>query len=200
MNYYKQWRISISRGKTQYIVFHKKNVRNKARLNIHIDGQTLAPTTQVEFLGVILDKNLTLRHHHQKIMKELKGRVKIFSGITGSNFKPRVDSQTSLKILRSMIIPVTTYAPCITALRDDAKFAKQNIEIRKATRMALHAPPSTLNAYLENCTGLSSCKDRALKLASNYVSNDKRSPQIRNLYSLRHDPVRAPLLSKCCNL
>ena len=175
----KIWRIKLSPSKTQFIIFHRKHVR-KRDLFIKIDGFDVRPSENVEFLGVILDSKLTLKKHQEKINTELKRRTGVLCQIAGTQYKPRANSELSLKIFQSIIVPVTTYAASATCIRQDNYFRQQDDLIRKAAKIALHAPDSARNEYVEREAKLVKSKLLTLKLAKNYLWDEKRSKPVKD--------------------
>lgn len=175
----KKWRITLSPAKSQLITISKKDVQNVNAIYQRIDGHLIKPTETVEFLGVILDKRLNLRSQHERTMKELKRRRKLFGGITGSVLNPKANTEICLQILKSMIIPVTSYAPTVTCTKTDAMFAEQDKEIRMSARLAIHAPFNTRSAYVQREADLEPSKDVTCRIGKTYVTSDERSISVK---------------------
>ena len=116
-------------------------------------------------------------------MSELRRRTKLFSYITGTQQRPRADTETALKIFHAMILPVTLYAPTVTCLRTKRQFEEQDVVLRKAARLAIHAPATTLNDYTAERANLQPSQDRTVRLAKNYVMDEKRSKTVTELLS-----------------
>ena len=189
----KTWRIMLSHKKTKFVGFYRKNIKDPNKICQNIDNHKILMTDQVEFLGIILDKRLTLKYHHQKIMTELRRRTGIFASITGTNIKPRADSEISMKIFESMILPVAYYSTAVTCLRTDRQFTEQDAQIRKAARLALHAPKSVRSAYVEEKARLANSKSRTAKLANSYILKEERSPSVKS----RIAGIVQPALNPC---
>lgn len=175
----KVWRIKLSLKKTQITVFHRKRI--KTRPSIKVEGNKLVAGKKCEFLGVILDSKLQMKDHMEKIGKELGKRAKVLKKIAGSHLKPRADTDLCLKIFRSMIIPMSTYAPTTLCIGDNRRLQKIDIILRKAARTAIHAPPSTRNEYLTSEVGLKNAEENAIRLAKKYLQNPKRSRSVKKL-------------------
>lgn len=176
----KRWRIKFSAAKTKVIKFHRKRLKRGKRPGQTIDGRRILAEDETEFLGLTLDRKLTFKKQDQKIMKELKRKVKMFSSITGTNTKPRAPTSITSQIFNAMIIPTTTYGTTATCIRTDSSFAKQDIQLRKAARLAIHAPYSVRNDYLEREIGLMSSKERTTRLAKNYILSQDRCTSIKD--------------------
>ena len=116
--------------------------------------------------------------------------MKLFWGITGTHFSPKATTDLSIRIFRAMIIPVITYAPTILVLLRDKDFDNLDVWLRKAARMALHAPPSTRNSYIEYTSSLVKSKNLIMTLAHNYLSDENRTAAIKNILDrAQHSPL-----------
>lgn len=173
------WRIRMSVNKTQVTVFHRKKIKHKPILRVGEADITAGKSC--EFLGAILDRRLTMKKQLKKVEKELTKRTKILAKITGSYTNPRADSDLSLKIFNSMILPVTTYAPSLLSIVEPRKLEKIDQTLRKGARLAMHAPASTRNEYVSSETGLKRTDQNVTRLAKKYIMNPKRSESVRAL-------------------
>jgi hypothetical protein len=181
LNWCKRWRMKLSASKTKVLLFHRKKIRRNGLIGQKIDQTLITPSKEATFLGIVLDPKLKLQKHHRKIMTELRRRIKLFRNITGSRSRPRCDSRTCLKILKSMIVPITTYGAVATSLRSNAQFQEQDVELRKAVRMAIHAPSSIRNDYVEREGEIPPSKTLSLRLARKYLLNENRSAGLKEL-------------------
>lgn len=182
----KTWRIRLSPAKTQVIKFHHKRISKNSRSpGQTIDGKRIPASDEVEFLGLRFDKKMSFKKQAQKTQLELNRRLKIFAGITGSTTKPRAPTWISQQIFQSMIIPVMTYGSAATCIRTDSGLDKQDILLRKAARLAIHAPHSTRNDYLDRTIGLETSKALLKRLAKQYIMSDKRAESIKTMVRVR---------------
>ena len=129
---------------------------------------------------MILDERLTLKKHQKKLNTELRRRTGLLVQIAGSHHKPRANSDLSLKIFQSMVAPVVTYASAATCIRDDVDFENQDKLLRKAARIAIHAPKSARNEYVEKEANLTKSKQLTTSLARNYLKSEKRCQPIKD--------------------
>ena len=182
MNWCNEWRITLSPRKTQVIAFYRKSIKSKDPIYQTILGQKIVGKSNVEFLGVLFDRQMTFRNHHQKIMKELKKRRKMFAAITGTNHSPRASTDISLKIFKSMILPITLIsAATVSCLISPRKLQEQDCELRKAARLAIHAPQSTRNDYVLQTANLRSTEKMLQNIGSKYLTNPARSKEVKSL-------------------
>lgn len=176
-----KWRIQLSAAKTKVVKFHDKRIRSKTIPGQTIKGKRIPAEDEVEFLGIVFDKGLTFKKHQEKITKELKRRVHLFAAITGSTARPLAPTVICKEIFRSMIVPVTTYGCAATCIRSASRLAKQDTLLRKAARMAIHAPRSTRNDYLQREIGLETSCSLTTKLAKQYILSDRRTETIKQI-------------------
>lgn len=92
---------------------------------------------------------------------------------------PKASTNISIKILHSMIVPVTSYAAVANCLKSDTMFAEQDTEIRKAARLAIHAPFNVRNDYVEKEAHLTNSKIRAIEHAKRYLMSNDRSQSVK---------------------
>ena len=115
---------------------------------------------------------------------------------------PRADTDTSLQILRAMIVPVTAYAPTITCLLSKRQCEEQDKLLRKAARLAIHGPKTLRNDYVQKMAATENVSNRNHRLAEKYLNNPNRPESIKSLvqdYQTRHatqpntDKYKSPL-------
>ena len=74
------------------------------------------------------------------------------------------------------------------------------MQIRKAARLALHAPKGVRTSYLEQKADIEKSKKMTKRLAKQYLTNPDRSETIRRLVDIGQQyPDRNPLISAILN-
>ncbi|KAJ8897529.1 hypothetical protein PR048_002876 [Dryococelus australis] len=63
----KHWRLKPSVTKPKVACFHLNNIMVNAKLEVDFDGQPLKHNYKPEYLGVVLDRTLSWRHHHEEV-------------------------------------------------------------------------------------------------------------------------------------
>ena len=179
-NWCQEWNILLAPTKTQVLAISKKPI-DKRQAYQTINGHKIIASDQVTFLGVILDSKLTMKKYHEKMMTEAKRRVNMFTKITGTPLHPRASTEVSLAVLRSMIVPVFSYAPTVSCLRTTGQFREQDNLIKKGARMALHCPKTTGGDYVAREAKLKDPKEHCLGVAKRYVMDQARSTSVREL-------------------
>ena len=68
-------RLSLYTNKTELVMFKSKNKIITKRLNFRISGQKIKPSSQVKYLGIILQDDLHWDSHLMKLRKKLSCSV-----------------------------------------------------------------------------------------------------------------------------
>jgi len=58
-----------------------QNIANAANFQINMTGCSIPNVEKYEYLGVVMDKNLNLTEHLEKLVKKVPSRVKLLSRI-----------------------------------------------------------------------------------------------------------------------
>ena len=176
----RKWKILLSSPKTQLIAFSQDRI-DSGLAKQRIGNELITGGPSATFLGVVLDRQLSLGMHHAKITLQLRRRVGLLRAITGSQCRPRAPSDIGVQIVRSMIEPLCTYAASVTILRSDAMFREQDKLLTRAYKLALHAPQHVSSAYINSQVGLTSSKGTATRLARDYIFSPKRSESFQQI-------------------
>lgn len=185
------WKLKLAADKTQLTAFTTKKKLRRNLVSQNIGKTQVSHSDTITFLGVTFDYNMTWLSYSTALKKRLKQRTKTFAGITGSRRYPRADSETSLKILKTMIEPLVYYAPSATCARPDRFFVEQDKLLQQAARLALHLPCTITKNYVIKKSGLQNSKEKTLKLAQNYIYSEKRSAYVKQL--AQRPPTRKAL-------
>jgi len=177
----KKWKISLSPHKTQLVCYSKKEPQSLACAYQYVDNIRIEAVKEAKFLGITIDKRLKFKTQQEETLKTLTTKVARFSVITGSVNFPRASQNTGLRILKSMIIPLTGYAHTIAVMYSDAYFNKQDQLIQRGARKALHVPKTISREYVIQTAKLTPSKETTLKNGHNYINNEKRSDVIKAL-------------------
>jgi len=93
LSYYcRQWRLKPSAAKTAVSSFHLHNVSACRELSVLLDGQRIKYEHQPTFLGVILDRTLSLKSHLTKTAAKLKNRNNLLTKLAGSSWGADADT------------------------------------------------------------------------------------------------------------
>ena len=75
-------RLSLNTSKTELVIFKSKNKIITKHLNFHISGQKIKPSSQVKYLGIILQDDLHWNSHLTKLRKKLSQSVGLISKVS----------------------------------------------------------------------------------------------------------------------
>ena len=64
-------RISLNVSKTEFIIFRKPNTPVRFEIQIKLNGKRLYPSTNIKYLGVLLDEHLSCKPHIHALTKKL---------------------------------------------------------------------------------------------------------------------------------
>ena len=84
--YLQTWRLKLSHTKTVTTAFHLNNREAKRELKIFNNGKQLPCCPTPTYLGVKLDRSLTLRHHLEALRKKRSSRVTLLRRLAGSGW------------------------------------------------------------------------------------------------------------------
>ena len=84
--YLKTWRLKLSHAKTVTATFHLHNREAKCERKVYAKGKLLPFCPVPTYLGVKLDKSLTLHHHLETLRKKLAIRVTLLRRLADSGW------------------------------------------------------------------------------------------------------------------
>ena len=84
--YLQTWRLKLNHTKTVTSAFHLNNREAKRELKVYSNGGLLPFCPTPTYLGVKLDRSLTIRHHLVALRKKLSSRVTLLRRLVGSGW------------------------------------------------------------------------------------------------------------------
>ena len=84
--YLRTWRLKLSLAKTLTAAFHLHNREPKRELKVCANGKLLPFFPVPTYLGVKLDRSLTIRHHFEILRKKLAARVTLLRRLAASGW------------------------------------------------------------------------------------------------------------------
>ena len=76
--WFAKWRIKLNPVKTKVIIFSRSILARKTQLNLKLYGETLKIYSQVKFLGITFDSQLTFQKHFEDILDRCNTRYHRF--------------------------------------------------------------------------------------------------------------------------
>ena len=71
--------LSLNTSKTEFVIFQSKNKIITKHLDFRISGQKLKPSSQVKYLGIMLQDDLHWNSHLTKLRKQLSRSISLLS-------------------------------------------------------------------------------------------------------------------------
>lgn len=97
--------INLKKGKTEFVLYGSNQKLSKSpECSISVNGITISSPAEYEYLGVTLDKTLTLKTQIDKVYKKSSSRLKLLKRI-----RPHIPSKVAVTIFQSMIEPLPMY-------------------------------------------------------------------------------------------
>ena len=131
VDYYKDNGLKCNIGKTECILFTTKR---KHAQSMRIRGEAIAIKSCVKYLGVFMDKRLSMNKHAEYVIKRAKQVRGMLAPITGYYSNCSID--TKLAVIQACLLPVLDYG----VVQLLPRFSKTNLlRIERQYRMALKA-------------------------------------------------------------
>lgn len=114
-DYMTKWKIKINEDKTQAIYITRRRTKEIPKRKLKIFNKNIAWTNEAKYLGVMIDKKVTLKQHIDYVIK--KTNVAINTLYPLINRKSKLCLQNKLLIYKVAIRPIFTYAcPAFTEI------------------------------------------------------------------------------------
>ena len=90
--------LNMKKAKTEFVLYGThKNLAKAEEINIYVNGKVISQSESYEYLGVTIDKCLTMNEHLEKIYKKAMSRTKLLARIR-HNISPCV-AETIHKVM-----------------------------------------------------------------------------------------------------
>lgn len=138
--------VNLKKTKTECVLFgtHQRTSKSKS-MEIQMNGQKITESQTYEYLGVIMDKGLTLAKHMERIFKKASSRTKLLSRI-----RHNINPFTAESIYNLMILPLMLY--CSNIFVDIPESKKQLFEdIQIRALKVINGQRNSVNLPRVNC-------------------------------------------------
>ena len=175
--------LSKKKGKCSTLLF--TNNRQDRLPRVMLDGEVLLAVKKFKLLGIILDAQLTMKPHFEKLVKESKMRLGQLCAVANSCFGP---SQLSLRNMYvAYIRSVLDYAaPVWYPLMSKTNLGKLQIIQNKALRKILGVPLSTRIQDMHLECNIQPLEVRYQVATAYQAEKYRRHPPDDPLYTLAH--------------
>ena len=129
-------RLSLNVDKTEFIVFRPPHSKIENRFTLKLNRTTLFESPKIKYLGLILDKTLSWKHHIFELRKKLSRAVGILYKMRSLNTPKNV----LLSLYYSLFHSHMTYGICLYGLADPQYISKITLIQKRAIRIISKAP------------------------------------------------------------
>ena len=84
--YCEEWKLKVSISKTVYSIFTKSHKLAKSKLDINFQGKQLEKDDNPIYLGVTLDRQLSLKEHTQKVKQKATKRLNLLKRLASTSW------------------------------------------------------------------------------------------------------------------
>ncbi|GFX75376.1 RNA-directed DNA polymerase from mobile element jockey [Trichonephila clavipes] len=174
-DWYKKWKIAINPTKTEAVFSTGKGTRKPPPIHIH--NHPVPWSKSVKYLGVILDENLSFKHHILHLKHKFRALASIYSPYFARNSPLTLKNR--VLIYTSIIRPVILYASPVWGHAAISNInlleASQNIVIRQLTNARWFMRNADIRPALHLKTTQETIKKLAIKFYDNIETIDNRT-------------------------
>jgi hypothetical protein len=168
-NWLKKWRLSMSPTKCQYIIFTKNVKDKKFMINLRLMNGIIPKVDSVKFLGVSLDKNLSLKTCTNELIDKCNSRLKIIKILSHKSWK--LDQKTLINIYYALVRSIIDYFAIIFPLLCETNKNKIRSVQYHALRFVCKQPLKISHKFLLDTSKVSTIDERCNNLNKTYIEN-----------------------------
>ena len=169
-------KLSLNTTKTKAMLFH--SIRKKPPcLNLEIDGSTIEFVSEFNYLGIMLDKNLTWKSHIKKVSLKISKAAGIMCRM--KNILPQ---EILLTLYNSLVLPYLTYGLLCwrSQINHLVKLQKKAVRIIANGRYNAHTDPIFKRLFLLKLTDI--CNLQELKFCFKLVNSQLPAYFLNDLF------------------
>ena len=166
--YFTRWKIKSNSSKTQAIFFTRRRTRELPGPTITIDHVEIQRKTEAKYLGMILDKTMTLNKHvDYAVEKSNKIKQILFPLINRASV---LDQWNKLMVYKQIIRPALTYGCPLFPHIAPTNIKKMQIFQNKIIKMILNQSRFTRTQYIHDETEIPYIEEYIKKLNDTFNS------------------------------
>ena len=135
-------RLSLNVDKTEFLVFRPPRKKLENRFTLKLSGTTIFESPKIKYLGLIIDQNLSWKHHIFELRKKLSRAVGILYKMRSINCPKTV----LLTLYYSLFHSHMCYGICLYGLAESKYLSKIILIQKRAIRILSKSP---FNAHTE---------------------------------------------------
>ena len=165
-----KWKLKINLEKTK-----KMSITRGIAIdtNYKIMGSWIETTTELKFLGIILDRRLTLSTHVTKVIGKACQKIQILVKMLSLH----INVKTKRKVYLTLIRPVLEYGSSILCMTYDFNFSKLNVFQNKCLRMIGNFRRRKRITEMWHELNIPCFKERVKSLGKNWLLKAKTNPK-----------------------
>ena len=129
-------RLSLNVDKTEFILFRPPRKNTNERFSLKLNRKTLFESTKIKYLGMILDKTLSWKHH----IFELRKKLSRATGILYKMKKTNCPKNILVSLYYSLFHSHLNYGICTYGLANDEYTSRIFLLQKRAIRLISNAP------------------------------------------------------------
>jgi hypothetical protein len=150
--YFVKWKININAEKTKAIYFTKRRTKEIPTTPLILHHQSIPWANKIKYLGVVLDKRLTLNEHLKEMALKTNKIVRILYSLL--NKKSELNETNKLLIYKQIIRPAMCYASPIINTAAKTNITQLQTIQNKILKMCLKLPWFTSTNYIHEITNI----------------------------------------------
>ena len=165
--------LQFSSEKSAAIIFSRTmNIQPSQSLRLH--NNEIPYVTNFKFLGVILDRRLSMARHIKYIGVKCNSRLNLFRCITGATYG--ADRETLIRLYRSLVLPIIEYGAVVYAGGVPSALKSLETIQNSFIRISIGAMKTSPIAALQVEADISPLRLRRQELSIRYVTKIKQFP------------------------
>lgn len=168
--YMELWKININREKTQAIFITRRRTREVPKRTFKIFNKSIKWATEAKYLGVILDKRLTMKDHVSFVLRKVNTAISTLYPLLCR--KSKLNLQNKLLIYKMAIRPIMTYAtPAYYHLLAPTNSKKLQIAQNGCLKLCLDLPRRTRTIQVHQMAQVPTLNEFIDKLTEKFRQN-----------------------------
>ena len=106
-DYFTKWKILLNNTKTQALLITNRRTREVPDDFFHFDGASIEWATSAKYLGLILDKKLTMKQNTEHVIEKTQKALRILYPLI--NRKSKLNSENKILLFKLALRPIYTY-------------------------------------------------------------------------------------------
>lgn len=170
-NYYAKWKIKINNDKTSLTYITKRKTKQIPSDNLVINNADIPWSSELKYLGLTLDKQLTLKPHILTTITKTNAIIRLLYPFINRN--SLLENRMKVHLYRTYLRPVLTYAAPIVVQAATTNLQilarKQNQLLRMALNISWES--HTSNKRIESLTKIDNLNQFIEKLSIKFINS-----------------------------